>query len=97
MESFENFWADMGPTYRPGLNIERENNDLGYSPENCRWATTTAQARNRRSSHLVPTALGMMHIADAADLAGIDRAVLWYKVARGEDTSTMFADSALLK
>jgi predicted XRE-type DNA-binding protein len=39
--------------YQPsGLTIERINNDLGYSKENCKWATVTEQARNRRATKL---------------------------------------------
>lgn len=45
--SFENFLTDMG-TCPPGLTLERKNNDKGYSPDNCVWATYTAQNRNRR-------------------------------------------------
>jgi hypothetical protein len=44
---FTNFFLDMGN--RPeGMWIERKNNDLGYSPDNCIWATPTQNLNNRR-------------------------------------------------
>ena len=46
---FKNFCADMGER-PPGLTLDRINSDGPYSPDNCRWATSNQQYRNRRSN-----------------------------------------------
>lgn len=44
---FHNFLDDMGECPE-GLELDRIDNDKGYSPENCRWVTKSEQVRNRR-------------------------------------------------
>lgn len=44
------FLADMGNRPSDGYSIERLDNDLGYSPDNCEWATAKQQSRNTRAN-----------------------------------------------
>ena len=49
---FENFLSDMGE--RPdGMTIERVDNDKGYYPNNCIWASMQTQSNNRGNNHII--------------------------------------------
>lgn len=52
-DSFENFYDWAKGLYRAGLWLERRDNDAGYSPENCTFASPKRQGRNRRNGLLV--------------------------------------------
>lgn len=48
-DSFETFYCDMGS--RPEkMSLDRINNNLGYSPQNCRWVDRSTQQHNQRIS-----------------------------------------------
>jgi hypothetical protein len=48
--SFEQFLKDMGNKPSIKHSIDRKNNELGYSKENCHWVLQSIQINNRRNT-----------------------------------------------
>jgi hypothetical protein len=53
LNSFENFYQDMGQRPSPDHSIDRKENDKGYYKDNCRWTTWEEQANNKRSNRKI--------------------------------------------
>lgn len=82
--SFENFqrWA-MSAGYQEGLTIERTDNNKGYSPENCTWATRQTQSENRRSIQKLTIDGKTLTISEWARRTGIDRHTIQKRITDG--------------
>lgn len=39
--------------WKPGLEIDRKDNNLGYNPENCRFVTNKINSNNKRNNRLI--------------------------------------------
>jgi len=81
-DSFEAFFKDMGikPVFHE---IERIDNEDGYHPENCKWATKKDQARNRRSSFMITVDNITQCAAAWSEDTGIPESTLRYRIRNG--------------
>lgn len=77
-------WA-INSGYADDLSIDRVDNALGYSPENCRWATKTEQARNRTTSRYLEVDGERRVVAEWCEVFGISSSVFYNRVKRGWD------------
>ena len=71
-------WA-LNSGYQDDLTIERIDNNKGYCPENCRWATMKEQARNRRNSRIIKGKT----IAEWAEISGVNYKTLFANIKNG--------------
>lgn len=89
---FENFyaWATKNG-YSENLEIERKNNNKGYSPNNCKWATRKEQMNNTRSNRMLEFQGKCHNIKQWGSITGISPNTIWYRLDFGwsiEDTLT---------
>jgi hypothetical protein len=91
---FWKFVEDMGP--RPdGYTLDRIDNEKGYFPENCRWASRSQQQRNRRVTVYVEVE-GRRHKAiDLAKIAGVKTDTIVNRAAKGFSYDKVIAKEKL--
>ena len=79
---FENFLEDMGE--RPvGKTLDRKENNKGYYPENCRWATNKEQGNNKTTNHLLTFQNKTQSIAQWAEEIGIKYHTINSRIKKG--------------
>jgi hypothetical protein len=85
--SFSDFYADMG--HRPSCRhfIDRINKDDNYEPGNCRWATVSEQARNKRN--FIRATSGCKSISELAKQVGITQSGMWSRIKRGKSNDIL--------
>jgi len=82
-KSFENFLHDMGCAPSPNYSLDRIDNNKGYSPSNCRWATTSQQNNNKRNNHKITYDGESYTISQLAELLHIKYSTLRSRIRRG--------------
>lgn len=81
--SFSTFLSDMGRRPKVGMSIDRENGNGNYEPSNCRWTTSTEQARNRSNNRIVEFNGTSMTLVEAAEAAGIPYKTVKSRLGKG--------------
>jgi hypothetical protein len=81
--SFKQFERDMGPRPTPRHTLDRIDNNLGYFPTNCRWATRKEQAGNRRNTRWLTIEGERYRAADLAEQSGLKTDTIVDRAAEG--------------
>jgi hypothetical protein len=78
---FYNWSYDNG--YKSKLTIDRMDNDKGYSPDNCRWATPLVQQNNTRKTHKVEIEGVIKSISEWSRESGVKRETILRRIKKG--------------
>ena len=76
--AFENGYDEL-------LTLDRINNDEGYSPQNCRWATVKEQSNNRKSNRYIEAFGENKTMSQWSDETGIKEGTIWQRLRNGWD------------
>lgn len=79
--SFYNWSIANG--YKKGLSIDRKDNNLGYSPDNCRWATRKEQGNNTRDTIRISWDGEEHSVTTLCEKLGIDRTKIYWRLKKG--------------
>lgn len=89
LNSFEDFYDDMGPRPSDKHSIERIENDVGYQPGNCVWAVKKQQCRNRKTSKMIEHNGEVRSLAEWVEILGLNYKTVFRRLSVGHS----FADA----
>jgi len=92
-QDFDQFLADMGLRPSARYTLERKDNDLGYSPGNCKWATRTEQGVNKRNNRHLTFQGQTLTVSQWTALRGWKRSTLYQRLYAGWSVERALTES----
>jgi hypothetical protein len=89
-------WAVVNG-YQENLTLDRKNNDGNYSPDNCRWATKSEQAKNTTSTRLITIGMVTLCLNDWCKELSVSPAVVRNRVRNGKSWEEAILDPTPVK
>jgi hypothetical protein len=83
LSSFSLFYEDMGKKPSKSHSLDRIDNNLGYSKDNCRWATSHEQGNNTRTNRFIHFNGHSLTIAEWSRKTGISRSAISARLKLG--------------
>lgn len=86
--SFSAFLSDMGKRPSEYHSLDRIDNDRGYTPENCRWATASQQSANRKNIIFIEG----IPLKAYCNQKGLKYKRVWLRIKRGMEIKKALFD-----
>lgn len=94
-QSFYNWAYQNG--YNEDLTIDRIDNNKGYSPDNCRWATYKEQMRNKRTNHIITYKNQSKCISEWCEELNLSYSAVFGRLRRGWSIEKTFETPTIKK
>lgn len=86
---FINFLSDIGKQPSPAYSLDRIDVNGNYEPSNCRWATRTDQARNKRNNILIEYRGETKCLKEWCYLTGLNYAMMYGRVIKNRSQANI--------
>ncbi len=90
IDSFENFFNDMGKKPAGKYTLDRIDNNKNYSPDNCKWSLLLDQANNKRSTIRVTIDGKTRSLKQWCDVYNLKYKTVYARYKRGVDVTKIF-------